>query len=115
MTGRNSTVDKGLSGGRFGKHQWWCLLKRENMKTAYDLLLGAPDAQVTRCQIAYRAIADGDWRQATHHLQNAAQEENGTAWAKEAQELADACQRRNPYRLEATNPVAAEYWGADLD
>ena len=85
------------------------------MKTAYDLLLDAPDAQVARCQIAYRAIADGDWQQAAHHLRNAAQEEIGTAWAEEAQELADACQRRKPYRLVATNPAAADYWGADLE
>ncbi|WP_169742704.1 MULTISPECIES: hypothetical protein [Burkholderiaceae] len=67
------------------------------MKTAYELLLDAPDAQVKRCQLAWKAIAAGDWQDAAHFLRNAAGEEGATPWAAEARALADACQgKANP-------------------
>ncbi|MCB4349596.1 hypothetical protein LA345_37940 (plasmid) [Burkholderia vietnamiensis] len=62
------------------------------MTTAYDLLLDAPDTQVKRCQLAWKAIAVGNWRDAAHFLLNAAAEEGATAWATEARALAEACQ-----------------------
>lgn len=64
-----------------------------SMKNAYELLLDAPDAQVKRCQLAFKAIAAGDWQDATDFLRNAAKEEAGTLWANEATALADACQK----------------------
>jgi hypothetical protein len=30
------------------------------MKTAYDLLMTAPDEQIVRMRLAWKAIADGD-------------------------------------------------------
>lgn len=66
-------------------------------KTAYELLLDAPDAQVKRCQLAFKAIATGDWQDAAHFLRNAANEEGATPWAEEARALADACMKQvNP-------------------
>lgn len=62
------------------------------MKTAYDLLMTAPDRQVKRCQIAHRAITDGQWLDAAHSLRNAANEETGQ-WANEARELAEHCEQ----------------------
>ncbi|WP_081075067.1 hypothetical protein [Burkholderia stagnalis] len=61
------------------------------MKTAYELLLDAPDEQVTRCQLAWRAIAAGEWHDAACYLRNAANEEGATPWAAEARDLAAAC------------------------
>ncbi|WP_156439869.1 hypothetical protein [Burkholderia sp. MSMB2041] len=67
------------------------------MKTAYELLLDAPDAQVKRCQLAWKAIAAGEWLDAAHFLRNAVKEEAGAQWAEQAAALADACQTRvNP-------------------
>ncbi|WP_321959594.1 hypothetical protein [Burkholderia cenocepacia] len=62
------------------------------MKTAYELLLDAPAEQVKRCQLAWKAIAAGDWHDAAHFLRNAAGEEGATPWAAQAQALAEACQ-----------------------
>ena len=62
------------------------------MKTAYDLLMAAPEGQVKRAQIAFNAIADGRWLDAAHSLRNAANEENGK-WANEARELAEHCEK----------------------
>lgn len=85
------------------------------MKTAYELLLDAPDAQIKRSQLAFKAIAAGKWSDAAHFLNNAAREEEGTPWAKEARALADACLTHvNPYQLVAENGKAAKYWGAVL-
>lgn len=68
-------------------------------KTAYDLLLSAPDDQVTRCRLAWKSIANGEWADAAHFLRNAAEEEVGTPWATEAKALAEACERHiNPER-----------------
>lgn len=60
---------------------------------AYDLLLDAPDAQVTRCKLAWKAVAAGEWVDAEHYLRNAAREEAGSAWAAQAEAMADACSR----------------------
>ncbi|WP_259675303.1 hypothetical protein [Burkholderia pseudomallei] len=64
------------------------------MKTAYELLLDAPDAQVKRCQLAWKAIAAGDWQDAAHFLRNAADEEGATPWSAEARSLAEACVKK---------------------
>jgi hypothetical protein len=61
------------------------------MKTAYDLLMTAPDRQVKRCQIAHRAIAEGRWGDAAFSLRNAANEERGD-WGAAAEELAEYCE-----------------------
>ena len=63
------------------------------MKTAYDLLMTAPDSQVKRCQIAHRAITEGRWGDAAFSLRNAANEERGE-WAEAAEELAEYCEKR---------------------
>lgn len=42
--------------------------------TVYDLLMECPDDQVTRLQIAHRAVAAGDWKEAAHSLRNAARD-----------------------------------------
>lgn len=60
------------------------------MKTAYDLLLDAPDDQVTRCRLAWKAVAAGDWQDAAHFLRNAADEAGATSWAADARALAEA-------------------------
>ena len=62
------------------------------MKTAYDLLMAAPEDQITRAQIAFKAIAAGRWLDAAHSLRNAANEEAGQ-WATEARKLAAHCER----------------------
>ena len=66
-------------------------------KTAYDLLLSAPDEQVMRCRFAWKAVAAGEWADAAHFLRNAANEEGNTNWAQEARAMADACMKQvNP-------------------
>jgi len=62
------------------------------MKTAYELLMTAPDSQVKRAQIAFKAVADGRWLDAAYSLRNAANEETGQ-WANEARELAEHCEQ----------------------
>jgi hypothetical protein len=47
------------------------------MKTAYDLLMTAPDEQIVRLRLAWKAIADGDWLEAESKLRNAALESDG--------------------------------------
>ena len=47
------------------------------MKTAYDLLLEAPDSQVMRLKLAYLYIASGNFLGAAHFLENAAKETDG--------------------------------------
>lgn len=83
------------------------------MANAYELLLDAPDPQVKRCQLAWKAIAAGEWKDAAHYLRNAADEEGSTPWAAEARALSEACMKQvNPYGLVANNAKAAKYWGA---
>ncbi len=62
-----------------------------NTTTVYDLLMTAPDAQVTRCQIAFRAVADGRWSDAEFALRNAAKEEGRSDWAYRAEKMAAHC------------------------
>ncbi|MPS81773.1 MAG: hypothetical protein E2591_27260 [Achromobacter sp.] len=64
------------------------------MRTAYDLLLTAPDDQITRCRLAHSAIGAGEWADAAHFLRNAAGESAGTAWGQDAAALASFCQAR---------------------
>jgi hypothetical protein len=59
--------------------------------TAWDLLETAPDAQVVRCKLAYKAIAAGAWADATSFLRNAAREEGASAWALGASMRAELC------------------------
>lgn len=54
------------------------------MRTAYDLLMTAPDDQITRCRLAHTAIGAGEWADAAHFLRNAAREAAGTAWGQDA-------------------------------
>ena len=58
------------------------------MITAHDLLVTCPDDQITRMQIAWKAAAAGDWKEAAHHLHNAAAE-GATTWHQRAVDLAD--------------------------
>ena len=69
--------------------------KHTSVPNVYDLLLNAPDAQVTRCKLAWRAVADGEWIDAEHYLRNAVREEEGSAWAAQATAMADACSRNS--------------------
>ena len=57
------------------------------MKTIYDLLLGAPDTQIIRCKLTYKAVAEGRFDDAAFFLRNAENEEQGE-WAEYAGELA---------------------------
>ncbi|QPB08670.1 hypothetical protein KB681_gp42 [Burkholderia phage Mica] len=83
------------------------------MKTAYELLLDAPDEQIKRLQLALKAIAAGEWQDAAHFLRNAADEEGATAWGAEARALAEACMKQiNPYRLVAENAKTARVWNS---
>ncbi|ODP35151.1 hypothetical protein A9762_11520 [Pandoraea sp. ISTKB] len=63
-------------------------------KTAYDLLLSAPDAQVKRCQLAWRSIAEGEWADAAHFLRNAADEEGDTDWGRNARATSEVLEKR---------------------
>ena len=65
------------------------------MITAYELLMTAPDSQVKRAQIAFKAIADGRWLDAAYTLRNAAREEANEigTWADDALALAEHCER----------------------
>lgn len=47
--------------------------------TVDELLQSAPDDQVLRMQICWRAVAAGDWFEAAHSLRNAARE-GDTEW-----------------------------------
>lgn len=83
------------------------------MKTAYELLMSAPDDQVTRCKIVMRAIIAGNWEDAAFTLTAAANEATGD-WAADAKALADHCRdvlSRNPVAQErqATAMTAAKH------
>jgi hypothetical protein len=60
------------------------------MKTAYDLLMTAPDDQIVRMRLAWKAIADGDWIEAEAKLRNAALESEGQ-FSVDCLSLADHC------------------------
>lgn len=55
--------------------------------TVHDLLMTAPDEQVTRLKLAWKAAAAGNWSDAAHWLRNAAREGNA-AWHDECAVLA---------------------------
>lgn len=55
--------------------------------TVYDLLMSAPDDQVTRLTLAWKDAAAGKWQDAAHWLRNAARDGN-TAWHDECAVLA---------------------------
>lgn len=81
------------------------------MKTAYELLLEAPDKQVTRLQLVFKCIAAGEWADAAVFLRNGAKEEFGTDWAGEAGLLADACEKQiNPYALVSASAATTRAW-----
>ena len=63
------------------------------MKTAYDLLLEAPDSQVMRLKLAYLYIASGNFLDAAHFLENAAQETDGD-FSCGCSELSNFCYQR---------------------
>jgi len=58
------------------------------MKSAYELLIDAPESQVTRLKIVFKEIADGRCADAAFTLRNAAREEYGD-WSRDASNLAD--------------------------
>ena len=60
------------------------------MKYMLDLLMTSPDAQVRRCQLAHKAIAEGRWTDAAFFLRNAAREEQNE-WGEYARDLAELC------------------------
>ena len=55
--------------------------------TVHDVLMTAPDDQVTRLKLAWQDAAAGNWGDAAHWLRNAAREGN-TAWHDECAVLA---------------------------
>lgn len=55
--------------------------------TVYDLLMTAPNDQVTRLKLAWKDTAAGNWRDAAHWLRNAARG-GDTAWHDECAVLA---------------------------
>ena len=63
------------------------------MKTAYELLMTAPDSQQARAKAAFKAIANGQWADAAFSVLNAANEELHVEWAENALELAEHCER----------------------
>lgn len=63
------------------------------MKTVYDLLMSAPDSEVVRCRLAWRAVVAGHWAEAVVYLRNAALAADGE-WASDARAVADDCERK---------------------
>lgn len=70
------------------------------MQTAMELLEEAPIEQVTRMQIAYKAILAGRWEDAAFTLHNAALESDG-GFAADCLALAEHC------RSQAAGAVAS--------
>ncbi len=60
------------------------------MKTAYDLLMTAPEEQIVRMRHAWNAIADGDWQEAEAKLRAAALETEGQ-FSRDCLALAEHC------------------------
>lgn len=60
------------------------------METALTLLDVAPEDQVVRIQIAYKAITSGQWADAASSLRNAARESDGK-FAADCEALARHC------------------------
>ncbi|MGF6767511.1 hypothetical protein P3T24_007875 [Paraburkholderia sp. GAS33] len=47
------------------------------MKSIYDLLMTAPEEQITKMRRAWRAVVDGNWLEAESKLRNVAAETIG--------------------------------------
>ena len=60
-------------------------------KPMYDVLMDCPDSQVKRCQLAYKAIAAGEWLEAAHYLENAIREEGDGGWSDDAGDVLMQC------------------------
>lgn len=60
-------------------------------KPLYDVLMSAPDSQVKRCQLAYKAVGTGNWADAAHFMENAAREEGPGGWGDDAADVAAQC------------------------
>nr|WP_280971516.1 hypothetical protein [Cupriavidus gilardii]WDE72656.1 hypothetical protein [Cupriavidus gilardii] len=61
--------------------------------TAYDLLCTCPDDQIIRMQLVWKAVAAGEWKDAAHHLRNAAAE-GETPWRARCARLAELYEAR---------------------
>jgi hypothetical protein len=59
--------------------------------TATELLDTAPEGQVMRSKLIYKAIASGDWETAIHYLENAVREEGDSPWGLDAADLLAQC------------------------
>lgn len=57
----------------------------------WTLLESAPEAQVARCRLAWKAVAAGEWADAAHFLRNAAREETGSVWSLGCSMRAELC------------------------
>lgn len=53
----------------------------------FQLIEIAPIQQVARCKMVYRAVLNGQYRDAIFWLQNAIEEEQGTKFAHDAGEV----------------------------
>lgn len=76
------------------------------MKSAYDMLMDAPDEYEVRCKLALRAIAEDCWAEAANHYRIIARD-GGTVWHREAAELAVHCQLRTSDDFSAEQLAAA--------
>jgi len=63
------------------------------MSTAYELLMSCPDDQITRMKLVWKAVAAGEWKEAAHHLRNAASE-GESSWHGRCGELAGHYDRK---------------------
>lgn len=76
------------------------------MKSAYDLLMSAPDEQAPLCKLALSAIARGNWAEAANLYRSAARG-GCSLWFREAAELAAAFQIKAGCELSAEQRAAA--------
>jgi len=76
------------------------------MTTAHDLLYSCPDDQITRMQVVWKAAAAGNWKEAAHHLRNAANEGDST-WHDRAAMLADEYEAKGDSAAKALDCCAA--------
>jgi hypothetical protein len=61
------------------------------MTTAAELIDTAPENQVMRSKLIYKAIAQGGWDDAIHYLENAVREEGDSPWGMDAADLLAQC------------------------
>jgi hypothetical protein len=69
------------------------------MSTANELLMSCPDDQIKRMQLVWKAVAAGEWKEAAHHLRNAASE-GESSWHDRCGELAGHYDRKVPMQLD---------------